>query len=464
MLGRSSSRKARLGSVAGVVALSLAAAACGRSSSTPTSTNPGGAQPTAGSSSTPSSTASAAGVGDFGTLKGICGPGTAKGATSRGVTDSEIHLGTSADPGAAAAPGLEQEFFDVADAFTKWCNAAGGINGRTIALDKWDAKLFESAAQVINACRKDFMLVGNGNAVDAPMQKPRVACHLGQIASYVVSPEAVSAPESLSAQPANNNQYPVGGIRLLAEAYPDSKTGIGIGSSTIASITPTGKRAKEASEKLGYKVTTLQERPALVDNYRPYMEEMKGSKTKGYNEIVAQDPAPEVQAMQNVGWNPDWVLWGTQFYSEKSVQAAKSVKFPPSYVYLAQLPFDLTSQFPVLQQVKSIMTAGVSKPQYTTFTALAFNAWTLWAKSATACGSTLTESCVLDKAGSETAWDAGGLFPPRATDPKKQQVSDCFAMVKLTANGFQYDRSVTKPNNGVYNCSPKNVGAVQSYQ
>jgi len=61
---------------------------------------------------------------------------------------------------------LEQEFFDTADAFSKWCNAAGGINGRKIVVDKWDAKLFNVGQAFTNACQKDFMLVGNGNAFD----------------------------------------------------------------------------------------------------------------------------------------------------------------------------------------------------------------------------------------------------------------------------------------------------------
>jgi ABC-type branched-subunit amino acid transport system substrate-binding protein len=457
MLGRSTGRTVRLVSVAGATALALAVAACGRSSNVPTDAGivPATAAPTA--------SASTASAGDFGSLKNICGPGDAKGATARGVTDSEIHIGTTADPGAVAAPGLEQEFFDVADAFSKWCNAAGGINGRKIVLTKYDAKLFEGAAQILNSCRTDFMLVGNGNALDAPMQKPRIACNLGQFASYVVSPEAVGSAQTISAQPANSNQYPIGGIRLLSDAFPDSKTGIGIGSSTLASITPQGKRAKEASEEIGLKVPVLSEKPALVDNFRPYMEQMKAAGVKGYNEIVSQDPAPEIQAMNNVGWTPDWILWGTQFYSDKSVAAAKTASFPTSYVYTLSLPFDLTDQYPVLQQVRSIMTASVSKPQYTIFTANAFNAWTLWAKSATECGSTLTEACVFDKAKANTDWTAGGLFPTRDLS-KKDSVSDCFAMVKLTPDGFKYDRAVTKPNKDVYNCSPSNVGSVQTYQ
>ena len=84
------------------------------------------------------------------------------------------------DTGSSVEPGLGQEFFDTADAFAKWCNAAGGINGRTVVVDKLDAKLFNGAQQVIQACQDDFMLVGGGNALDAPDVKPRVACKLGQ--------------------------------------------------------------------------------------------------------------------------------------------------------------------------------------------------------------------------------------------------------------------------------------------
>ena len=71
-----------------------------------------------------------------------------------------------------AAPGLEQEFFDAADAFAKWCNSNGGINGYQIVVDKLDAKLFNGGAEVIQACQRDFMLVGGGNALDAADVKP----------------------------------------------------------------------------------------------------------------------------------------------------------------------------------------------------------------------------------------------------------------------------------------------------
>jgi hypothetical protein len=155
-----------------VAALTVAttATACSRSSGTSKSSSPTAPR------------ATAAGAGDFGSLKAVCGPGDAKGATDVGVTDTTIRIGTMADPGATAQPGLDQELFDTADAFVKWCNAAGGILGRTLQLDKWDSKLTEVAARMIQACPVDLSLVGNGEAFDSAGVDQRTKCQLPEVA------------------------------------------------------------------------------------------------------------------------------------------------------------------------------------------------------------------------------------------------------------------------------------------
>ena len=109
------------------------------------------------------------------------------------MTDTEIHISTMGDPANTVIPGAGQESFDVGQAFVNWCNAAGGILGRKIVLTKRDAKLFNIAAQVINACQSDFMLVGNANPLDAAGVKPRLACNLAQIPAYASSPQAAAA-------------------------------------------------------------------------------------------------------------------------------------------------------------------------------------------------------------------------------------------------------------------------------
>ena len=445
-------------------AVTLVFTACGRSG------GGGGGEPTGGASTSSSggsasatAATDAAGPGDFGTLKKVCGPGDAKGATERGVTDTEIRIAVTADPGAAAAPGLEQEFFDTADGFSKWCNAAGGILGRKIVIDKLDAKLFNVGQVFTQACQRDFMAVGNGNAFDSAGVKIREGCKLGQIPAYVVSPEAVAAKYQVQATPVPPDYVNNGAIRLLAEAYPDSKTkGIGIGGSNLASLIPTGKKAQEYAQDVGLKVPVYQAQPVQVNNFRPYMEQFKGAGVAGFYQITGQDPVPIVQAIKNIGWNPDWILYSVQFYAPQAVDAAKSLgTFPPTYVQFTALPFELKDKYPVLQQTIDIVKAAVSTPKYTTFTLSSMSAWMLWAQSATECASDLTSTCVLEKAKAHTDWTAGGIYPPQNLETGV--ASPCIAIVRLTNDGFVYDDKVTAPTQGAFNCDPENLKQVKTY-
>ena len=438
-----------------VLAIALTTAACSRSSSS--------AQSTANRSATPSASAAPiSSAGDFGSLKHVCGPGHPTGPTARGLTDSTIRIGVNSDAGAAAAPGIEQEFFDASEAFTKWCNAAGGINGRKIVIDKWDAKLFNVGQTTIEACQKDFMLVGGGNALDDAGVKPRLACKLGTIPAYTVSTAAANAGLQVKIQPGIATQVPFGGYRLLAQTYPDVRTkGIGLGSATLASLEQGGRKQKYALEHNGFKVTALQEKPVLVDNFRPYMEQLKGAGTAGLYETSGQDITPEIQAMKNIGWTPEEVTYSYQFYTAQAVQAAKSLgTIPPVYVALDYLPFATGVDTPATTEIKSQLSATVSDPKYTQFTLESYDSWLLFAKAATACGDTLTQACVLREAGSETAWTAGGISPPVSTSPAATQINDCTAIVRLTAAGWVYDKTVTRPNNGYFNCDPRNIATV----
>jgi hypothetical protein len=103
----------------------------------------------------------------------------------------------------------------------------------------------------------------------------------------------------------------------------------------LASLRPQGLRAQEGWQKLGYKVSALQDRPALVANYRPFLEQMKQAGAKADFEIVAQDASPIFAAMNDTGFKPEWLLFGQTFYAPKSVQAAKAApSFPTTYVNL----------------------------------------------------------------------------------------------------------------------------------
>ena len=437
-----------------VTALLFTGAACARSAN---DTEVGGQAQSSSSAPSSSGSPAAASPGDFGTLRNICGPGSAKGSTARGVTDSTITVGTMSDAGSTITPGLEIEFFQVGDAFVKWCNAAGGINGRKLTLNKHDAKLFDAGAQTIQACQTDFMLVGNGSAFDQSTVKPRLACNLGQIPSYAVSPDATQAGLQVQPTPNPTTAYPIGAFNAMARLYPDAKNSIGIGNSNNASIRPVGLRLRDALNSNGFKTVDYQEQPPLVDNWRPYAEEAKAAGVKGFQQISAQDLTPLITAANNVGWKLDFLLENAQFYDPKVVKAANNAHFPDTYVYLNHWPFELADRNPVVKQAVDILAASDPSAPKTDFTAMAFSAWALWAQSATECGSNLTVACVLQKAGAHKDWTAGGLYTPRDTSPTNQQQPQCFTLLKLTPTGFVYDEKATRPNNDIFNCSPDNV-------
>jgi ABC-type branched-subunit amino acid transport system substrate-binding protein len=369
------------------------------------------------------------------------------------------------DAGNTIAPGLEVEFFQVGEAFVKWCNAAGGINGRKLVLDKHDAKLFESGAQTVQACQKDFMLAGNGDAFDQATVKPRVACKLGQVPALVVSTEAADAPLQVQPIPAPGNEWSVGPYRVLAKLYPQDTQHFGIGGSNNSSLRSAGLRLREAVGQIGYKTVDYQEQPPLVPNWQPYVEQAKLGGVRAFQQISAQDLTPMMTAANNVGWKPDWMLVFAQFYDPKTIAAARATPFPTTYVQIAHWPFELANQNAAAAQVLRVLHASDPTAAATDFTAAAFSAWLLWAKSATECGSTLTVDCVLAKAATNKDWSAGGLYPPHDVNPVDRHMLDCFALMRVTTNGFVYDRKATEPNHGIYNCAPDNIAKLtQTFQ
>jgi hypothetical protein len=94
-------------------------------------------------------------------------------------------------------------------------------------------------------------------------------------------------------------------------------------------------------------------------------------------------------------------------------------------------------------------------------------AWLLWAKSASACGASLTVTCVLNHAAATKNWDAGGIQAPIAKltlSNENPQPSPCFAMLQLTAKGIVYDKALTAPTQSIWNCNPKNVVQLTAQQ
>ena len=210
---RSSGRRAR-SLVAGglVVGLVFVMTACSRNSSS--------AGSGASSTSTGSGTSSGAPFnGVFGSLKTpVCGPvptptptptkaqvGATSGINVKGVTASNIRIGTISDTGYVGSPGLNQELWDASDVFVDWCNSLGGINGHKIQLDKLDSKITQYKQVVQTACTQDFALVGGGAVFDNTAETDRLKCLLPNYPGFLVTAEARGSDLSVQASNADTN-------------------------------------------------------------------------------------------------------------------------------------------------------------------------------------------------------------------------------------------------------------------
>ena len=182
-------RPRRLILIAVVATLGLLAAACGGGRST-SADGDGSTPATGGSTST--------GSGDFGTLASPCGPGTPSGAPDVGVTDTAITIGYGDDAGFPSLPGAGHEMSDAVKALISWCNEQGGINGRTVVGNYYDAKVTDVVNAMTAACQADnFFLVGQGYLLDSAQEQVRQGCGLPSVPAYGTSwPSARLVPDA----------------------------------------------------------------------------------------------------------------------------------------------------------------------------------------------------------------------------------------------------------------------------
>jgi ABC-type branched-subunit amino acid transport system substrate-binding protein len=443
------------GGIVALLALCLVTAACARGDD---DDDASATEPTTTVASAPAdstTTTAAVGPGDFGTMKEICGPGDAKGATARGVTDTEIHVGTMGDPTNTVLPGIGQEAFDIGDAFVKWCNDAGGILGRKIVLTKRDAKLFEVGARMIEACQSDFMLVGASNPLDEAGVDARLGCDLAQIPAYVVSAKAALADHQVVIN-SSIRQVQVGHFKAIAALHPDAFQAVSFISVDGGGLDSFAERQRDAMESLGYKIVDFQLAPVTgVDNWRPYAQNASNNGAKSVI-TLSPDISAFVRSMTDVGWTPDVMPLGVQNYSDGTIELAKEGVLPKTYVALTYWPFEAADQNPTVQQAIDLIESGSSiDPSFAHLQSL--SAWLLWAEAAKACGSNLTGDCVIQHAGTQKGWTGGGIIAPVDTHVGPGVISQCFTLVEATPDGFTLVPDVTKPNTDIFNCDPANV-------
>ncbi|TDC63592.1 hypothetical protein E1200_21915 [Actinomadura sp. GC306] len=389
----------------------------------------------------------------FGTLASPCGPGDAKGKTDQGVTDEQITIGFGDDRGFPSAPGLSKEMGDAVSAMIEWCNEQGGINGREIKGNQYDAAYMQSAKVMQEACKQDFFLVGQGFAMDEAAEQHRVACKLPTVAGFTVGPNAAMGPMKYEAVPYPVDLMNIAGLRIAEQLFPDFKEKTDILLSTSPAVSAGTNKITGAMKEVGMEPMECGVR--LNDkgesSYMPFAEKIKDCGAGYLWSSDSPDPGQFslLESIERAGADPKYIFEAT-WYSQAVSGWNKSGTGDGMHIGMIFQPLENADKVPAVKQYVDLVTE--KKGKVALLGMQATSSFLLWAQAADKCGSDLTRQCVINELAKVHEWTGGGLHAP--TDPGANKPASCGLMVKLT--GTKYEQIHPKAA-GEFQCGPEFV-------
>ena len=390
----------------------------------------------------------------FGTLASPCGKGHDTGATDKGVTNSTINLAYGDDRGFSGLPGLDQEMGDAVKDMISWCDAQGGIGGRKIVGDYYDAAVTNVGSVMTQACGKDFMLVGEGFALDGTAEQTRLGCNLASVPGFTVAPVVANAYEMYQASPNPANASPVSSAYQAEKLFGSKTKKAGVYDSTLSTQESSTAKAVQAFTATGWKF--LPNCTASIDyngeaNYTPFVQKLQSCGAQ----IIFNDATPgptlygAFEAENQIGYDPIWVM-DSGAYTAAFAQWNTEGLANNAYVRLSYEPLEAAKVVPAVSQYLSIV------KKYGGLTSQlgeqATSSFLLWATEAKACGSTLTRQCMINHLAKVTSWTGGGLNA--SGNPSKNIPPDCGLLMKL--DGTKWVQAYPKKL-GTFDCSSKYV-------
>ncbi|MBN2623278.1 MAG: ABC transporter substrate-binding protein [Acidimicrobiales bacterium] len=424
-------RRTYLHLLGALVALAMLAAACGSDRGD----DPAGSDDDGAESAAPDDDGGSGGDDSFGTLESPCGEGDGGPATEQGVTEGEIVIGYGDDAGFPTSPGLSHETSDAMEAMIKWCNDQGGINGREIVGNYYDAAITNVVNVMTQACGEVFMLVGNAWALDSAQEETRLGCDLPSVPTYSVSPEFANAPLTYQAVPNPADFYTAGWAGHLAELFPDAVENASVMFGNFAATIDTKDKVVQTFPEFGFEFLDCPQEYNIAGepDWKPFAQKLDSCGA----EIVyySGQPYPNMQNLLDdaaqVGYEPIW-LADSNAYLQSFADWNSTGNGDNVYLRTAFTPFEQAESNPATQQYIDLVEGNggdISQlGQQTT------SSFLLWATAASACGADLTRECVLDELSGITSWDGGGLHAE--TNPGGNMPPECSMILKLEGTSW----------------------------
>ncbi len=353
----------------------------------------------------------------FGTMASPCGPaeGTNTAPAGQvGVTADSITIAYGDDAGYQQAPGLNKEMSDAVKAMISWCNDQGGINGRQVKGNYYDAKILDVNNAMTEACQGgNFFLVGQGWSLDASQEATRLGCGLPAVPTYTVSPQF--AHGKLMYQPTPNpvDEMSVPAAFQMAEAFPDAVKKSAVMYANYSATIDSTEKWELASEQAGWTYLPCEQVYSIggESDWKPFVQKLKdcGAEVVYFSGSPYPNFENVLDAAAQIGYSPKWMT-EANFYDAKFAEWNVAGNADNVYVRMAYFPFEEADQVPAVQQYLDIVADSGGSTSLLGMQATA--AFLLWAQASQQCGADLTRDCVLEKLSTVTDYTAGGLQAP----------------------------------------------------
>lgn len=399
----------------------------------------------------------------FGDLEWPCGPGDGANTDSGsepGVTAEEVSIATGDDAGFATSPGLNKEMTDAVKALAAKCNELGGINGRQIKVNYYDAAITNVAQAMQGACDgNNFFLVGEGWSLDDGQEELRKACGMPAAPTYTVSARFGMAPDVFQGVPNPADETPAGIFQHIADLFPEEIKAVATLGGNFSATQETIEKVRAVAPEYGWNFVGDRIEYDIFGGVTDWTPIVKQVQDTGATMVVWSGSClPNLQkfaqtAKQNGLDVP--IVTDANHYAASCAAANTDGAMDNVYLRFAFTPFEEAADNKATQDYIDLVEANGG--DISMLGMQATSSFLLWAAASSECGAELTRACVLENMSSIHEWTAGGLHAQ--TDPGDNHPPSCNAMLKLT--GTTYER-VVPTDAAAFDCDPSWVGKIAS--
>lgn len=376
-----------------------------------------------------------------------CGKGDATGATDLGVTDKKITIATIQDI-SGPRPGLREDNQRAMEAFVKYCNSLGGINGRKLDLEKYDTGLLDAFPQYERACDETFAIVGEGVVFDDAGVEPIAACGIPTVPAF--STTAARQESELTFPPLPNppDELATGRYKWLKNKFDGVEERAAILCPDTSTTQYSCDRVVFAAEQAGFNFVYQGDTEINVVNWGPFVDQLRQNDVT-YLTMVADETnwAGLQREIAAQGLDIPVMDSGGGIYSQGYLDEAGPAA-DDTLISLGVAPLEEAKDIPELNRyVKWVKKVDGEA------TALGESGWSaalLFATAVQSLGSDVTRTGLVTALQNIHEWNGNGI--QATSDPGAKAPTGCF--VQLQVKGGEFERIYPKEG---FACRPKDI-------